>query len=531
MLSLSVSMAKSKKQKQQQRFESRLVSVCVDDRGSVQKLSAGQSLEVARALARTGSYKRAAEIASEVARQVPKFVYPLNLAADCYLLLGDLVAAEQAIESALAINRIDWATLRAQASLYRQLDRYEEAIEVINSAIKMHPGNEVLYENLGTLYSELGDYEKAGRSYTAALKCNPHATNTMRLKADLPEKSLNAREVAAAERMLESEDLPDTDRRNLNFAIAQTRQQVGDSEGQIHHLHAANKAHRKTLNYNMAQETAALDFIRSSFAPDLYNSENEWQSRGHGLIFVVGMPRSGSSLVEQILSSHPEVSAAGESNALSLALNELSAGRGWMVAVRELFAGDTEAKLKQLGDSYLRHTERFRTRTFMTDKTLGNYYFLGLIPLIFPEARIVHTIRNPVDNCFGCYRRLFNGSSWAYAYDLEELATAYRCYQDMMRYWQQLFPSRVFNLEYEALVSSQQDTTRALLRHCGLAWDDRCLDFTANTRGVRTNSFGQIRSGLHAQGIGQWEMFRDHLGPIISLQPFDPDEIRNRAGS
>ncbi len=523
-------MAKSKKQKQQQRFESRIVKVCVDDSGLLQELSAGQSLEVARTFARSGRYSGAAELASAVALQVPKFIYPLNLAADCYLLLDDLVAAEQAIESALAINKTDWATLRAQASLYRQLDRYEDAIEVMTRAIKMHPGNEVLYENFGTLYAEIGDYEKAVRSYAAALKCNPRATTTLRLKADLPGGALSTRELAVAEKMLKLENVSSAHRCNLHFAIAQTRQQAGDSEGQIQHLHAANKAHRDTLNYNATQESAALEFIRSSFTPSLYNPVNERQPRGDGLIFVVGMPRSGSSLVEQILSSHPEVSAAGESNALSLALNELAPGKGWMAAVRELFAGDTEAKLKLLGSSYLRHTESFRTRPFMTDKTLGNYYFLGLIPLIFPDARIVHTIRHPADNCFGCYRRLFNGPSWSYAYDLDELAVAYTCYQGMMRHWQQLFSSRVFNLEYEALVSSQEDTTRAALRHCGLDWDDRCLDFTGNGRGVRTNSFGQVRSGLSSQGIGQWEVFREHLEPIISLQPFGPEEIRNQIG-
>jgi tetratricopeptide (TPR) repeat protein len=522
-------MAKSKKQKEQQRFESRLVSVCADGSGVMRQLSVGQSLEIARALARRGSYSGAAQLACAVALQVPKYIYPLNLAADCYLLLENLVAAEQAIESALAINKTDWATLRAHASLYRQLGRYEEAIDVMTRAIKMHPGNEVLYENFGTLYSEMGDYKKAVRCYSAALKCNPQATTTMRLKTDLPGGALSAREVAVAEKMLRSESASNVNRRNLHFAIAQTRQQAGDSDRQIYHLHAANKAHRDTLSHNTGQESAALDFISSAFAPNLFSSVDEGASRGGGLIFIVGMPRSGSSLVEQILSSHPDVSAAGESNALSLALDELSPGKGWMVAVRELFLGDTQVKLKQLGDSYLRRTESFRTCHFMTDKTLGNYYFLGLIPLIFPGARIVHTIRHPIDNCFGCYRRLFNGSSWSYAYDLNELAAAYTCYQGMMRHWQQLFSSRVFNLEYEELVSNQKATTRAALRHCGLEWDDRCLDFTGNSRGVRTNSSSQIRSGLNSKGIGQWELFREHLEPLISLQPFGPEEIRNQA--
>ena len=202
-----------------------------------------------------------------------------------------------------------------------------------------------------------------------------------------------------------------------------------------------------------------------------------------------------------------------------------------MAAVRELFGSDTDAKLEQLSASYLSNIENFRTGSFMTDKTLGNYYFLGLIPLIFPAAKIIHTFRNPVDNCFGCYRRLFNGSSWSYTYNLAELATAYTCYQDIMRHWQQLFARRIFNFEYEGLLAGQQQATSGLLEHCGLDWNDCCLDFASNSGAVRTNSLGQVRSGLHSEGIGQWQVFRELIAPIVSLQPFRPEEVNNQTSS
>ncbi|MGI9293585.1 MAG: tetratricopeptide repeat-containing sulfotransferase family protein [Pseudomonadales bacterium] len=524
-------MAKGRKLKGKKRFESRWVTIRIDDSGPERNMTVGQALEYARALYSRNQYKSAAKLASTIASKVPKYTYPLNLAADCYLILEQLDAAKRAIDAALAIDKTDWATLRAQASLYRQMDRYEDAINVLQKAIKIHPRNSVLYENYATLYVELGEYDQAIRYYKAALKNNPKSAIAMRLKTDIPGGALTPREVNLANKLLESGELPAEQGRDAHFALAQTYEVSGDLELQMQHLHAANKLQRSLLDYHSDRELKSLDYIRNTFTPQLYiDNPSKAQARGEGLIFIVGMPRCGSSLAEQILSNHPLVSAAGESNGLTLALREVVPNTS-LTAVSEVLAGSTAAKLDRLADIYLKITEPFRNSEFMTDKTLGNYYFLGLIPLVFPGAKIVHTFRHPIDNCLGCYRRLFNGTAWSFTYDLEELAIAYESYQAMMRHWHTMIPSKIFDLEYEALVTDQETVTRALLNYCDLAWDEQCLDFTSNTRAVRTNSAAQVRGQLNTDAVARWETYREHLQPLLRLKPFRPGEINGQSSA
>jgi hypothetical protein len=233
-------------------------------------------------------------------------------------------------------------------------------------------------------------------------------------------------------------------------------------------------------------------------------------------IFIVGMQRSGSTLIEQILSSHPEVYGAGE----LLLLGQL-AGRADRLIQESSDDATTLAALRQLGDSYLAEVgKKAPEARFIIDKMPHNFYFVGLIHLMFPQAKIIHSLRDPIDTCFSGYALRF-GAANEFTYDLETLGRYYMRYQKLMAHWHAALPAnRILDVQYEKNVAEPEQEARRMLNYLGLSWDASCLDFHKNTRTVRTASVTQVRKPLYSSSVARWKHFEKHLGPLISiLQP------------
>ncbi len=263
-----------------------------------------------------------------------------------------------------------------------------------------------------------------------------------------------------------------------------------------------------------ARETrASIDY----FSKDLLAGSEVADGNPANIIFIVGFPRCGSTLIEQILSSHPEVSAAGETLALRHAIRGFQQRRNPSAPYPEWLGMQPAGALAEIADDYLRRVSEFRRGAFMTDKLLDNFRFIGVIHMIFPNARIIDARRNPIDVCYSCYKRLFNLSAVPFTYDLDNLARAYRDYRDLMRHWNEVLPGRIHTVDYEQLVNHQESTTRNLLEYCGLSWDDACLQFYRNARTVMTNSNVQVRQPLYGDSIDRWKVYEDYLGPLLAL--------------
>jgi len=237
----------------------------------------------------------------------------------------------------------------------------------------------------------------------------------------------------------------------------------------------------------------------------------------------VGMPRSGTSLVEQILASHPQVHGAGERRDLGAVIADRDArlGRafpGWVAGLEPADAGEIgRAYCAALIDPAIEARR-------ITDKLPGNFAHCGLIAAALPRARIVHVRRDPVDTCLSCFSYRFAGRQ-AFSYDLGELGRYYRAYDALMAHWREvLSPARFLELDYEQLVASPREQIERLLAHCGLEWDDACLAFHENARAVRTASAGQVRQPLYSSAVGRWRRFEDELQPLLAaLGPLAPE--------
>jgi hypothetical protein len=230
-------------------------------------------------------------------------------------------------------------------------------------------------------------------------------------------------------------------------------------------------------------------------------------------VFVVGMPRSGTSLIEQILAGHPDVHAAGEIRDLrEVLVGRLGAEPDWPDAIARL----APEAWHELGEAYLERVWRQAPRaSHVVDKMTLNYRYLGAIRMMLPQARIVHAVRDPMDACFSCYTILFDGDNVPYSYDLRSLGRQYVRYARQMQHWRDALPDGMLEVRYEALVADLETQVRRMLDHLGLDWDARCLDFHRNARVVATASRAQVRRPVYASSVGRWKRFEAHLGPLL----------------
>ncbi|HSY29397.1 MAG TPA: sulfotransferase, partial [Burkholderiaceae bacterium] len=239
---------------------------------------------------------------------------------------------------------------------------------------------------------------------------------------------------------------------------------------------------------------------------------------GKAPIFIVGMPRSGTTLLEQILSTHPGVFGAGELKDMNDVVIGAMPGADYMQYPNAVAAFSSE-EFRRLGEQYAERVWRNAPEaTRITDKMPSNFFYLGMIHLMLPEAKIIHAMRDPMDSCFSCYSRLFNKENVRFAYDLGTLGRYYARYIKLMRHWHEVLPpGTILDLRYEDMVADTEGQARRALAHLDLSWDDSCLDFHQNKRRVKTASLAQVRKPIYKTSVARWKLYEKHLGPLLDI--------------
>jgi len=310
----------------------------------------------------------------------------------------------------------------------------------------------------------------------------------------------------------------------LHFALAKSYDDIGERDRGFAHLLKGNAIKRRQIEYDEARELRVLDRIREVFTAELLAARRELGHDSNLPVFIVGMPRSGTTLVEQILASHPAVFAGGERPELQQAVNRL-AGRVGALPFPEAVWTLSGDETQQIGAAYvgaLRPLAPDARR--ITDKMPVNFEFAGLIRLILPNARIIHLIRNPVDTCLSCFSKLFTVEQ-RFTYDLCELGRYYRAYQRLMAHWRTVLPAHVLlEVHYETLVTNFADEARRIVAHCGLPWDGACLEFHRTSRPVHTASAIQVRQPLYQSSVRRWRPDAALLRPL--LEALGEDTVR-----
>ena len=335
--------------------------------------------------------------------------------------------------------------------------------------------------------------------------------------ANLKTFRFSAAEVADMERRLAQESLDDDARVHFMFTLGKAHEDVREFDRAFEYYDKACRTQRMRIAYDPVDTEVMHQRIRKVFNPQLLAGAPAVPAAADTVpIFIVGLPRSGSTLIEQILASHSQVEGTAELPDLARVISEITRRYPelkYPEAVASLDAGE----LRALGAMYLERTRRHRSgKPFFTDKMPNNFSGIGLIRLILPQAKIIDARRHPLDSCLGSFKQHF-ALGQSFSYDLVELGEFYLEYRSIMRHWHEVLPGQVLEMRYEELIRDQELQTRRLLDYCGLQWEEACLRFHETERPVRTASSEQVRQPLYSSSVNHWRNFRGHLGPLIEV--------------
>jgi tetratricopeptide (TPR) repeat protein len=433
--------------------------------------------------------------------------------------LGRFDEALASYDRALAFKPDSVETLNNRGNALRDLGRLEEAVASYDRALALKPDYVLGLDNKGITLIELGRFEAAEASISRAIDLAPQRTRGYYDLTLLPRHwAPDDRYLRAMEDLAGAVDsLAPEEQIDLHFALGKVLADTVAPDRAFRHLILGNAVKRRSIAYDEAAALTLLDRTRSSYTAGLIRDRSGTGAASPVPIFILGMPRSGTSLVEQILASHPDVFGAGEADEFARAAAASDPPVRTLLRTPEAVAALPDAALHRLGVATL---SRLALRAppgcaRITDKTLWNFHWAGLIHLALPNARLIHTRRDPVDTCVSCFAQLFAGDL-PFAYDLGELGRYYRGYEALMAHWRDVLPPGVLlDIDYEALVADPEAATRRMLAHCGLGWEPRCLDFHRTERPVRTASMTQVRRPIYRSAIGRWRAYESFLQPLL----------------
>ena len=430
------------------------------------------------------------------------------------MALGRLTEAEAAARRLLKIepeNPQSWITIAAVAT---RLLRQEEALEAYQQAARLKPEEVQLQMSIGHVHKTLGRRMESEAAYKAALAMDPGSAEAYWSLADLKNYSFSDTEVVAMQQLLASAGVARAATAQLQFALGKALEQRGQYADAFGHYARGNALRRLDAPFDIEHFERRTARIRAFFDNAFFARLAGSGDPSAAPIFIVGLPRSGSTLVEQILASHSRVEGTMElPNIISIThqFDDLLASRdGYPETVGTAPVGTFAA----LGSRYLEETAALRTgREHFTDKLPNNFSHVGLIHAILPQATIIDARRHPMDSCFSVFKQHF-AEGQTFSYDLQDLGRYYRCYRSLMDHWDAVLPSKVLHFQYEELVRDPETNIRRLLEHCRLPFEPACLSFHATRRSVRTASAEQVRQPLYTSGVGHWRHFEVELEPL-----------------
>lgn len=449
--------------------------------------------------------------------------------AEAHNALGNVLRAlgqpAQAVESyrralALAAKHAGARTGLSQALndagvAHNTLGATPAAIDAFQAATAVDPGNAEAWINAGILLEQTGRFERAAEAFGAAIAARPAFADAHFQLARLRTRQSTAAEIRAMEALYRQGTTADAERAMLAFGLASACEKSGARAREFGYLQEAHALKRRRASFDADGQAAYTESLRQVFDAEWLGRVGTQSLDGADLVFVVGMPRSGTSLTEQILASHPRVFGAGEQVAVAAAARRSAeitrvpypyAVRRLDSTARRELAGDCSASLRRLGAG----------QPIIVEKTPDNFLHIGLIATLLPRAKIVHCMRHPLDTCLSIYQHPL-ADAHAYADDFDDLAAYYRLYLRLMDHWRRMLPDRIFDLRYERLVMDLEPAVRGLLEHCGLPFDSACLSFHATERTVRTPSASQVRQPLYSASVGRWHHYAEQLAPLRAL--------------
>ena len=437
------------------------------------------------------------------------------------VLLMQLERHEEALEHlsvAVALRPDDFKACNNLSAVLIALGHSEEAVDRLQTGIGRRPDAAELYHTMGHALETLGRLPEARQAFEDAIARSPGATKFYRSSAECMRFSEGDRRLAAMEALNERlAGLSHDEQVDLHCALAKAYADLNRFQDAFQHLVAGNRIVRHNIAYNESEALELFNRIKIIFNAEIICRNREVGHPSPAPIFIIGAPRSGSTLIEQIVASHREVYGGGELKNFPKLVANFYGRSNASNRFPESLLSMTDEQFYEIGSIYLKSIEKnMAGARRITDKLPSNFLFVGLIHLVLPNARIIHVHRDPVDTCFSWFSKIFKGGQ-PFSYDLAELGRYYRAYYDLMAHWRGLLPKGVMlDVRYESVVADIEPQARRIIAHCGLEWDESCLAFHRAKRVVATPSRNDVRQPLYTTSIGRSRPYRVFLEPLLS---------------
>lgn len=513
-------------------------------------MSTGMDLDRAEEALQSGDLARAETLCRDYLRREPRSAAAIRLLADVGIRFGRLDEAESLLAYCLELApgfheaRVGYADLLfrmlrfgdaldeigkalaaepdqpssqlLKGAILAQAGRTGEALEVFDAVLERHPGQARIHLNRGRALQTAGRPADAVAAFRAALDLEPGLAEAWWSLSDLKTFRFDDDDVAQIREHLGAEGASDEDRIHLSFALGKALEDRGEFDESFRYYASGNTARRRTLRWDADQHHADVERVAQLFDAPFFASRRGWGNPSTAPIFIVGLPRAGSTLLEQILASHSRVEGTMELPYVMSTAGRL-AGRApgdRRTRYTEVLASLTHEDFAALGAEFLERTATHRSGApHFVDKMPNNFIHVGLIHLMLPNARILDARRQPMACGFSLFKQLF-AHGQTFSYDLGDIGRYYRDYVRLMAHWDKALPGRVLRVDYEAVVSDTESQVRRILSHCGLDFEPGCLEFHRTERQVRTASAAQVRQPIYRSAVDQWRNYGSHLEPL-----------------
>lgn len=429
---------------------------------------------------------------------------------------GDIAAAVE-ILSRLESSAGDDPVLLSRIAEFNLLcNRHQQALLCHEKAMALQPDNPAYVYNVAASCIAMGQMQRAEELFNRVIYLKPDDYDAWQNRSTLRKQTSENNHVEQLKYVKQQMRTPDQGEVPVCYALAKELEDLERYEEAFTYLQEGSYKRKQMMSYDVAGDEAVMQKIRTVFNLDLLTAKHE-SLAGKQPVFVLGLPRSGTTLVDRIISSHSQAGSLGESNALAFAVMHASADDSSTAADKlDLVNRSAHSDFAGLGRYYTRSTTALGPQTArLVDKTPLNFLYIGLIHLAMPDAKIIHLRRHPVDSCYAMYKTLFR-MGYPFTYSLEDVGRYYIAYHQLMNHWRNLIPDAFLDLDYEELVLNQEAETHRILDYLELDWEDACLDFHKHEGAAATASAAQVRQPIYSSSVGRWRCYERQLAPFIA---------------
>tara|TARA_B100001063_G_scaffold70843_1_gene64933 strand:+ start:941 stop:2500 length:1560 start_codon:yes stop_codon:yes gene_type:complete len=495
-----------------------------------------------------GNYLYVIKNAEIILRKIPNNFFLMNLVGSCFQKIGYLERAKKIFEDVIALDSSNTAALNNLGNTYKklknyksaeetykktlqidpkfsntllnygnlkfELNEYDEAINLLNKAIDIDTNNYLIYYNLGLVYQALGNFTESRKCLEKVISLNPSFANADKILSRFTKYKKDDPHIKNMEERLKNLKLSNFNKANILFSLGKVYEDIQEFNTSFQYLEEANNLLKKINKYDFKHDENLFKNLEESFSDVKFDLPmNDYNGKKY--IFIVGLPRSGTSLTEQILSSHSLVYGAGELPHLADAIRK-EFFKDKKLLIKDKILIEDKNILNKVGSSFEQNVNEFRfAENNLTDKNPLNFLWIGFIRLIFPNSKIIHVKRNLKDNYFSLYKNVFDGNmNWCY--DKSDLFNYCFNYKKLMKFWHIKIPNFILDVEYENIISDTKNEVQKMLSFCNLSWEENCLHFYKTKRAIKTVSSAQARQPIYKSSLKTYENYEKYLNEYFN---------------